>query len=236
MNDDLGDRMKGHERVYTQFLPRRTNILMRMDGRAFHTLTRNMDKPFDKLFIRAMDEVALALAEEISGATLVYVQSDEISVVMQDFKTIGTQAWFGGNIQKMTSVAGSIATEAFNHFYQENGIDTRINFDARVWTIADPVEVENYFVWRQQDCSRNSVQMVARSLYSHKELEGKNNPTLQDMIHDKGQNWNDYPIGERRGRCIVKVAGGWQIDKSIPVFTQDREYLSSRILKYAEAE
>jgi tRNA(His) guanylyltransferase len=73
------------------------------------------------------------------------------------------------------------------------------HFDSRVWTIPDLIEVENYFIWRQQDASKNSVQMVARSHYSHKELTGRNLPELHDMIHAKGDNWNDYPVGFKAG-------------------------------------
>jgi len=243
MNDDLGDRQKVYESRSRQFLPKRTYSLMRLDGRAFHTLTKSMDKPFDADFIEAMNATAIKVAKEVSGVCFGYVQSDEISLVIQDFKTHNTEAWFGGNIQKMVSVSAAIAAVTFS-----KSLENRINlsppfqevsaqFDSRVWSIADPDEVINYFVWRQQDCSRNSVQMVARSLYSHKELIGKNNSQLQDLIYDKGQNWNDYPTGQRRGRCIVKEPGVvWTIADEIPIFTQHRGYLKDQLLTYEEAE
>ena len=97
-------------------------------------------------------------------------------------------------------------------------------FDARAFTIPDVIEVENYFIWRQQDASRNSVQMVAQSLYSHKELHGKNINALQELIHMKGQNWNDYPARCKRGGFVFYRGEKWEtVDP--PIFTQERAFL-----------
>lgn len=209
MKDELGDRMKAQYEDRTRFfLPRRTYAIIRVDGKAFHTLTKGFQKPFDKTLMEIMDNTAIAMCEEIQGARFAYVQSDEISILLTDFASIQTNAWFDGNVQKMCSVAASCATLAFNReLTLKNGgpaFGYKAMFDARVFTIPDPIEVENYFIWRQNDATRNSIQMAARAIYSHKELEGKNVSQLQELIHQKGINWNNYNSGEKRGRCIVK--------------------------------
>lgn len=212
MKDDLGKRMKEQYETRTRyFLPRRTYTIIRLDGKAFHTFTKGMGRPYDQLLIDLMDKTALALVTSIQGCKMAYTQSDEISLLLTDFETITTDAWFDGNIQKMASVSASIATANFNILYdlykiqveQKEWSELKLAyFDARVFTIPDPIEVENYFIWRQKDAVRNSIAMTAQSLYSHKQLEGKSSSDQQEMIHAKGGNWNDMPEGFKRGRTI----------------------------------
>ena len=208
MKDALGDRMKEQYEDRTRFfLPRRTYTIIRVDGKAFHTFTKHCTRPFDRNLMNIMDMTAKALCKEVQGACFAYTQSDEISLLLTDFEKTTTCAWFDGNVQKMVSVAAACATAAFNRNAVHSSLsrnDKQAMFDARVFTIPDAIEVENYFIWRQNDASRNSVQMAARALYSHKELEGKSVPELHDMLHAKGVNWNNYTSGEKRGRCIVK--------------------------------
>lgn len=221
MKDDLGDRMKSYYEDRTRIsLPRRTNTIIRIDGKAFHTYTRGLIRPFDKDLIDDMNATTKFLCENIQNAKMGYVQSDEISIVLTDYDKLTTDAWFDGNIQKMVSIAASLATSKFNQlrifrFIQENSthyFDDFNNFvkmklaqfDARVFTIPNEEEVINYFIWRQQDASRNSISAVAQSLYSHKELHGKTTDQMQELIYQKGQNWNDYPIGQKRGRVVVR--------------------------------
>jgi len=203
MKDDLGTRMKNQYEIRTRtWLPRRTYTIIRLDGKAFHTFTKGMDKPYDESFIADMDRTAKYLCEEIQGCKLAYVQSDEISLLLTDFERITTDAWFDGQVQKIVSVSASMATAIFNKY---SLIDKLAFFDARVFSIPDPVEVENYFVWRQKDAVRNSLSMHAQSLYSHKELNMKSQVELHNMIHMKGKNWNNLPDGFKRGRTITKV-------------------------------
>jgi tRNA(His) 5'-end guanylyltransferase len=184
------------------------------------------------------------------GAKLAYVQSDEISIVLTDFEDISTQAWFDNNLQKMCSVAASMATSEFNRLRLMGGLfpmsvyDIKqfrmAEFDARVFQIPQKVEVLNYLIWRQQDATRNSIASVAQSLYSSKELNGKNGNDQQEMIFQKGINWNDYGFREKRGGVITKVQveitqgdvtfprSKWQLVET-PVFTQDREFLENLI-------
>ncbi len=173
-HDSLGDRMKKSYEDRTRYsLPRRTYSLIRIDGRAFHTWTRGLTKPYDLEFMTCMDAAAIALCKEIAGAEFAFVQSDEISVLATDFRDEASQSWFDGNIQKWVSVAASVATMAFNAELMElinlyNPDDQPLRkkkpnavFDARVFTIPDYIEVENYFIWRQNDSERNSVTLVA---------------------------------------------------------------------------
>lgn len=119
-NDNLGDRMKTYENVTRTYLTRRTPIIMRIDGKAFRTFTRRFDKPFDSVLVKTMQETMKYLCENIEGCVLGYTQSDEITLVLCDYKKLTTQAWFDNNIQKMCSISASMATMAFNKFFDEN--------------------------------------------------------------------------------------------------------------------
>lgn len=267
MKDELGDRMKSHYENRTRvFLPRRTYTIIRIDGKAFHTYTRGFEKPFDVGLIEDMNETAIYLCGNIQGAKIGFVQSDEISILMTDFDTITTDAWFDGNIQKIVSVAASMATSKFNQLRMLRFIKYKFDegitnvtyrwmevlsekklaeFDARTFTIPSKTEVMNYFIWRQQDTVRNSISSVAQSLYSHKELNGKNSNQMQEMIFQKGINWNDYEPVLKRGRFIRKetfiketiIKGkGVQSDRThwvateCPTFSQEPEFLNEFIL------
>lgn len=217
MKDDLGNRIKDqYENRTRYFLPRRTYTIIRIDGKAFHTLTRNCEKPFDNDLIGVMNYTCKSLCEDIQGCKFGYVQSDEISLLLTDFDDIKTEAWFDGNIQKITSISASLATGAFNEYvrvYSDSfspKIDKLAVFDSRVFTIPDPIEVENYFIWRQQDATRNSIQMLARSLYSHGQCENKNTSQLQEMCFVKGHNWDKLDTGLKRGRGYIKES--YEID------------------------
>jgi len=227
MRDELGDRMKKNYENRTRILlPRRTYSIIRVDGKAFHTYTRGCERPFDEGLIADMNATAEYLCKNIQGAKIGFVQSDEISILMTDFDNLQTDAWFDGNIQKIVSVAASMATSKFNqlrlarHFREKFGYDepTKVRFsindqifstklaefDARTFTIPSKTEVMNYFIWRQQDTVRNSISSVAQTLYSSKELHGKNMSEQQEMIFDKGINWNDYDSTLKRGRFVFK--------------------------------
>ena len=214
------------------YLPRRTYTIIRIDGKAFHTYTRGLQRPFDERFIQDMDETACYLCKNIQGVKFGFVQSDEISLLLTDFDAITTDAWFDGNIQKMASVSASMATAKFNELRPGK----IAMFDSRVFTIPSATEVENYIIWRQQDTSRNSISSLAQSLFSHRQLEGKNSEQMQDMCFEMGHNWNDLPVKLKRGRLIIKesydkdgaIRTRW-ISSEPPVFTQDRDVLENLI-------
>lgn len=200
--DDLGNRMKEYyENRTKQFLPRRTNTILRLDGKSFSQFTKGFERPFDDKLINAMNETTKFLCENVQGCIFGYTQSDEITLILQDYEKLTTDAWFDGNIQKITSVSASMATAKFNEVI---AIDKMAFFDSRVFTIPQNEEVLNALIWRQQDSVRNSISMVAQSLYSHKELHGKSSNEMQEMIFQKGQNWNNLEAGKKRGRMVVK--------------------------------
>jgi tRNA(His) guanylyltransferase len=236
MKDDLGKRMKGNfEQRTRQYLPRRTYTIIRLDGKSFHTFTKGMKRPYDETFMHIMDVTTKFLCSEIQGCKFAYTQSDEISLLLTDFDTITTDAWFDGQVQKMVSVAASIATAKFNQLFMTIKFEQKVEnqklafFDARVFTIPDPIEVENYFIWRQKDAVRNSLSMHAQSLYSHKELHGKSQADMHDMIHAKGENWDNLPYGFKRGRSFLKREGRWALE--CPDFLKDRDVFRTWIPK-----
>lgn len=218
MQDLLGKRMKEQYEDRTRyFLPRRTYTLLRLDGKAFHTYTRNLKHPFDNDLSTDIDSAIIATLPEVQGSVFAYAQSDEVSILLTDFNTIQTSAWFDGNIQKMSSVAASIMTAEFNRrrLLLRNNVTGRYDligsqiplayFDCRVFTIPDRVEVMNYFRWRQQDCIHNAVSMIAQSHFSHRELNGKSQEDMKAMLLQKGINIEtDFSDGEKNGRIIAK--------------------------------
>ncbi len=251
--DSLGDRMKCYEAVPKVFLTRRTPVIMRLDGKAFHSFTKGFDKPFDFVMVNSMQRTMLELCKEIQGCVLGYTQSDEITLVLQDYLKLDTDAWFGYNVQKMVSVATSYATLAFDRSLRiildglrkdnvdgkwndkikliERKLDKGAYFDCRVFNVPKE-EVNNCLIWRQQDAERNSVNSLAQQYFSHKELQGIKVKSLQDKLFtEKGINWNDLPTSEKRGSCAIKdEEGKWFVDKEIPIFTQDTEYVNNRII------
>lgn len=235
VHDDLGLRMKTfYEHIPKMKLMRRVPVCIRLDGKAFHTFTRNFEKPFDYVLIKTMQETAQYLCQNIQGCILSYQQSDEISLILIDYQKLTSDAWFDYEVQKICSVAASMCTMAFNKFFNKNveeyinsissledydiesirnyvkalqkALDKGAMFDARCFNLPKE-EVANYIYWRQLDATRNSIQMVGQAYFSHKELHAKTCNMIQDMLHEqKGINWNDYPIHLKRGSCCKKVA------------------------------
>ncbi len=224
----LGDRMKAYEGIQRTMLIPNMPVLARLDGRAFHTLTRGMKKPFDSFFQTAMLKTAEALCEEIQGCRIAYVQSDEITLLIYAVATKEkrSEAWFGLNLQKMCSVAAGIASVACSRFLCR----PYAVFDARFWNV--PLhEVTNNFIWRQQDATRNSIQGLAQKHFSPNQLHGKSCDELQEMLFSEhGINWNDCQIIDKRGACVRREDGEWSIDREIPIFTQDRDYIEKLLI------
>lgn len=219
VHDDLGTRMKEfYEQVPKTKLMRRTPVIIRIDGKAFHTFTRGFKRPFDEILIKTMQETTKYLCENIQGCVLGYTQSDEITLVLVDYQRLETSAWFDYEVQKMCSIAASMATMAFNKFFYDNipvdseyygqyymALEKGAMFDARVFNIPKE-EVTNCIYWRQLDATRNSIQMVGQANFSHKELQNKSCNDIQDMLMlQKGINWNDLPTHQKRGSCCIRT-------------------------------
>ena len=272
--DSLGDRMKGYENVTRTKLVRRMPVIIRIDGKAFHTFTKGLDKPFDGLLMDAMNKTMKYLCENIQGCVLGYTQSYEFSLLLVDYQTLTTDSWFDDTVQKMCSISASMATLAFNKAWKDTvnewaaskvedwdyADDSEKNqlclyvskydhalFDSRVFNVPKE-DVANYFVWRQQDATRNSIQSAGQSCFSHSQLMNKTCNMIQDMLFvEKGINWNDYSTSCKRGTCCIKkmvdVPTGkmcddvqefvrrpkWQLDMNIPIFTQEPNYVNDLV-------
>ena len=234
VHDDFGKRMKTYENSYRFTLPRRMPVILRIDGCHFHTFTKGMDKPFDDKLIEAFWETCKFLGENIMGAKLIYHQSDEISILITNYDTIQTDSWFSNNLQKMASVSASMAAAKFNEVIRKSYPDKELAFfDSRAWVIPQD-EVNNYFTWRQQDASKNSISMAAFANFAHKDLHGLSGNQLQEkLFSEKGINWDKVPTWKKRGACIIKkeylkenaIRRRWETDLDIPLFSKDRNYV-----------
>lgn len=255
---------------------RRCPVAIRIDGKAFHTFTRGFQKPFDEVLIKSMQQTMKYLCENIQGCVLGYTQSDEITLILVDYKKLTSSAWFDYEVQKMCSIAASMTTMAFNRAFAKNvgdyctynyecmdnthenyehilslAVDKGAMFNARCFNIPKE-EVTNLVYWRQLDTSRNSIQMLGQANFSHSELQNKSCNDIQDMLMmQKGINWNDLPVYQKRGSCCVrnkivvksngimetiqlrdtsKSENEWIVDKNIPIFRgEDRNYIDKLI-------
>ena len=238
-------------RAKTQLL-RRTPVIIRLDGKAFHTFTKGFEKPFDKTMVEAMQATMLALCKYIQGCVLGYTQSDEITLVLTDYTNLETSAWFNYDVQKICSVSASMATLIFNKYFSKQCLlyledySSEINdahnraissgalFDARCFNIPKE-EVTNYFYWRQLDAIRNSIQMIGQANFSHRELQFKTCEDIKDMLYVKDEIiWELLPIHKQRGSCCIKqdhiyeniLRKQWVIDNNIPLFKEEgRDYI-----------
>lgn len=267
IHDEIGKRMKDfYETVPKTKLVRRMPVIIRLDGKAFHTFTRGFQRPFDDIFIEAMQETMLYLCKNIQGCVFGYTQSDEITLVLADYKKLNSDAWLGYEVQKMCSIAASMCTMAFNKSFETAvnricGSDPEEQsklyfrkigsamFDARVFNIPKE-EVCNCLYWRQLDAMRNSIQMLGQAHFSFRELQNKTSSDIQAMLMEKkGINWNDLDDWKKRGSCCIQVKHQtelddeasdpsvvavnertkWEIDRNIPVFSQNWAYIEDRI-------
>jgi tRNA(His) 5'-end guanylyltransferase len=174
----------------------------------------------------------------MQGSLIGYTQSDEISILLQDWATHTTERWFDYNVQKMVSIAASVATATFNSVYKHPKKNDIALFDARAFNVPRE-EVVNYFIWRQQDAVRNSINSLAQAHFSHKSLQGLNVNQVQDrLMLEKGINWNDVPTKFKRGVCVklkhdFKADGTPKVstvtDYEIPIFTTERGYVDTML-------
>ena len=224
--DALGIRMKGYEDVTNTKLVNRLPIIIRLDGKAFHTFTKGFEKPYDTLLNDCMQNTMKYLCENISNCVFGYTQSDEITLVLFQ-KTRESEPWFDNRIQKLCSISAALATMQFNKLFAEavGKLETISNmvgnspailatykkslskgafFDARVFNLPQH-EVVNNIIWRQQDATKNSIASLAQANFSHKELQGKNTSQMQDMLMlVKGINWNNAPTVFKRGCACIR--------------------------------
>lgn len=227
---DLAERMKGYEKRNRYYLQRRMPVILRLDMRAGHSFTRGFERPFDEVFIKSMQDTAKYLCKNIQNCKLSYQQSDEITLLLVDYDKLNTDCFFDYRVDKLCSIAASMATMAFNKYFYDNvfvynatatvdlsdkkypfkevyskAVDKGAMFDARCFNIPKE-EVTNLVYWRQLDASRNSIQMVGQANFSHKELQNKSCNDIQDMLMtQKDINLNDLPTYQKRGSCCIKI-------------------------------
>ena len=257
INDFLGDRMKNYEARNQYWLQTRTPVIIRVDMRAGHTFTKGFQRPFDEVFGNTMVRTMEYCAANIGNCVFAYCQSDEITFVLSDYRKLNTDAWFSYRTDKICSIAASMATMAFNRFFEAEMnmfkaghtiFDTSewaypkageiygayilakskgAMFDARCFNIPKE-EVCNCIYWRQLDATRNSIQMVGQANFSHAELQGKSCNEIQDMLHEqRGINWNDFPTRWKRGVAWTKETG---VDWDMPILKgEDRKYVDNLI-------
>lgn len=278
---DLAERMKGYEKRNRYYLQRRMPVILRLDMRAGHSFTRGFKRPFDEVFIKSMQDTAKYLCENIQNCKLSYQQSDEITLLLVDYDKLNTDCFFDYRVDKICSITASMATMAFNKLFEKyvdeyrfskwdgiskyednaweyiqvllSAVEKGAMFDARCFNIPKE-EVTNLLYWRQDDAAKNSIQMVGRAFFSHKELHKKSRNDIQDMLMtQKGINWNDFPTYQKRGSCCIKTEEKiteditiiknrfgedgkkhvvnmkrphWIIDTEIPIFKgEGREYI-----------
>lgn len=246
---DIGNRMKhNYENISKTRLLRRTPVAIRLDGRAFHTFTRNFKKPFDDIFMTAMHRTMLYLCANIQGCVFGYTQSDEITLILIDYQTLNTDAWFDYEVQKVCSIAASMATLAFYKYFDkevDNWYCTFENrdfpyedalakacrdggtFDARCFNIPKE-EVANLIYWRQLDAKRNSIQMCGQAEFSQNELDEK---TCEDIKAMLSYSWDELPATKKWGTACIRSKKGWKLDFNMPLIKgANREYVEQWIM------
>ena len=255
MTETLSEKMKRFESENITKLKPKTPVIIRLDGKAFHTFTRGLTKPFDKDLSDIMQYTAMKLAEEIQNVKFIYSQSDEISILLTDWDNPNTDTWYGYRVQKMTSVSASVATLAFNEkierltseywskmmskyipweeekLYKERydiwkSKKFKALFDSRAFNL-DLDEVSNYFLYRYKDAKRNSAQALAQSEFSQKQLVNVSCPEMIEMVKEKtGIDYNDLPSVQKVGFAIYKDDNGnWLLDTEVPDIYENREYV-----------
>lgn len=259
VNDELGKRMKEfYEQIPKTRLMRRTPVAIRIDGKAFHTFTRGFERPFDQKFQMAMQLTMEHLCANIQGCIFGYQQSDEITLILIDYNTFTTEAWFNYEVQKMCSVAASMATMRFNkvfkqlvdeepatqaNFAHRLAAEAGAMFDARVFNIPKE-EVTNLIFWRQLDAERNSVQACGQNHYPPNQLRGISCKDIKLMLKSEyGFDWNNLPSWKKHGAACRKVkipvvkdgvqtgeVSTWKVDLNMPrLIGEDRAYVDDLI-------
>lgn len=207
---DLSSRMKFYEKMTgnLEYQPPYLPIIVRLDGRAFHSLKLN--KPFDNELVRALQFCTEYLVKE-TNALIGYHQSDEISLLLYN-TNIKSQIYFNGRTNKINSILASTLSVIFNTYFTVSSSSLALQlyikpvvFDCRCFMVPTRQEAINYFIWREEDAVRNSIQMVAQANFSPKELHCKSCNELQEMLFTKGINWNNYPDEYKRGSYFHKV-------------------------------
>lgn len=224
--DPMGDRFKRMELVTQGWLQRRTPVICRIDGKSFHSWTSKLSKPYDEGLMGIMSETLQYLCNSVQNCVFGYTQSDEISLLLIDYEKFETEQWFGGNIQKIASVTSSLTTGYFNGEIKKHIKELMpiAFFDARVFNVPKE-DVNNYFLWRQRDATRNSIQSFGQHYISHKNMQGLNcNQIQEELFRQHKINWNDSATWKKRGFAYTTKTN--TLDLYIPEFSKDTDYIN----------
>jgi tRNA(His) guanylyltransferase len=204
-NDDLGDRMKSYEQPSTgRKAFKGQPIVARLDGKSFHTFTKGLGRPYDDRLSELMVATTMALVDRYQ-ADVGYTQSDEITLIWSSNPEDKGELNFDGRFQKIESLSAAYATAFFNSKlpeYLPEKVGQLPIFDCRAYVVPNLQEAYHALLWRQQDATKNAISMAAQSFYKQSELNGKNSTELQEMIFQKGKNFNDYPFFFKRGTFV----------------------------------
>jgi tRNA(His) guanylyltransferase len=192
-------KFKDLETAVETTIPADNFVVIRLDGKAFHTFTKTFERPYDPAFANAMNAVAAHLCTVVDGAMFAYVQSDEISIIFSDLASPTTQMWVNGRVQKMASVAAANATAMFMRTHPTELFPI---FDARVHTLAGVDEIAEYVAWRRADAGKNAISMAAGVIHSHKELMHINTDHRRALL--VGTPYESLPEEFLFGRIVSK--------------------------------
>ena len=234
MIDSLGDRIKRYELVTNHHLTPRSPVFVRVDGKTFHSYTRGMEKPFDARLTAAMIHATQQTARQMTGFKLAYAQSDEASFLITDFDTLESQGWFDYELNKIVSITASAFTANFNQAMADHPAARGLAlFDARAFVVPES-DMANVFLWRQKDWVRNSIQMLARAHFSHKELLGKKHAQIHEMLFSKGINWAHLDDHLKNGTYVTR--DGSARGDVLPVYANVEALLQEQMRPSAEDE
>lgn len=243
--DKLKDKCEYFRGLTDYRLTPNSYVIAMLDGRTFSKLIKNKyEKPFDMTFMQMMDETAAYILKNVQGAKFAYVQSDEISILITDFDTPETDSPFSYRICKLQSILAGMASGMFNKLTLLNEFrkynlkhgtlsieqdkfpygdmysivekQKLVEFDCKVWNVPGYNEAYCHFLWRQNDCTRNSKQQAAQTYLPHKELNGLNaDAQIAKLLEEKGIDWNDYSNAEKYGRIIYQESVPFSTDHGV---------------------
>jgi tRNA(His) guanylyltransferase len=204
--ETLGDWCKWLEKNFSpEIMIPTLPVIIRLDGNNFHNWTKGLKKPFDTDLNELMTLTTQFLVKE-TNAVIGYQQSDEITLILWsgDKKS---SIYNDGKKQKILSKL----TSKCSNFFNDKRSDILPNhnkiadFDCRIYQTPTLEDACLQLLWREKDATKNSISMLAQSLFSHNSLQNLNSDQLQyKMFTEKGVNWNELDSKLKRGVYIKR--------------------------------